>query len=75
LERPIAFKVDLKRAIKEGHMYSALLIRPADVVYVPKTKWDDINDLMDRVFTRGIYAVLPFQSVFSVNYDIRGTSR
>ena len=71
LERPMAFKVNLSKMLKDPSYYADLKIRPADIIYVPKTGLDHINDVLEKIFTKGIYTFLPFQSVFSVNYDIR----
>lgn len=71
LERPLAFKVDLEAALKQGATHVNIPVKPADIIYVPKTKLDDFNDLMEKVFTRGLYAIMPFHSSFTVNYDIK----
>jgi len=71
LERPMLFKVNLSKMLKDPRSYANLTIRPADIIYVPKTRLDNINDVIEKIFTKGLYAFLPFQSVFSVNYDIR----
>ncbi|MEM3448877.1 MAG: polysaccharide biosynthesis/export family protein, partial [Nitrososphaerota archaeon] len=70
LERPIAFKVNLQRALKEGYGFPNVDIYPADIIYVPKSAIDNFNDWMEKVFTKGIYTILPFQSNFTVNYNI-----
>jgi polysaccharide export outer membrane protein len=69
LERPIAFTVDIKTAMQTGNALTNVKLKPGDIIYVPKTRIDDINDIVERVFTKGIYAVLPFQAIFSANYD------
>lgn len=75
LEKPIALKVDLENVLRRGSPYYAdLRIRPADIIFVPKTKLDNFNDLVEKIFTRGIYGILPFQTVFSINYDINGVT-
>lgn len=70
LLKPMAYRVDLKRLLDTGKMYEDLYVQPADIVYVPKGTLDDINDMIAKVFTRGLYAVVPFTSSFNVNYDI-----
>jgi polysaccharide biosynthesis/export protein len=73
MDKPVVFKIDLESALKHGTSYfSDLIVRPADIIYVPKTKIDDFNVLVEKIFTKGLYAILPFQSSFTVNYDIRG---
>lgn len=72
LEKPIAFKVNLQRALKEGWGFPIMEIYPADIIYVPKSPIDNFNDLVEKIFTRGIYAMLPFQSVFSLTYGLGG---
>lgn len=71
LEKPVVFKVNLKKALKEGRHYAFIDVLPADIIYVPKSSIDNFNDLMEKIFTKGIYAILPFQTVFSINYDVR----
>ncbi len=60
LERPISFKVDIKKALKTGVALSNIKLKPGDIIFVPKTRLDERNDEFERIFTRGIYAVLPF---------------
>jgi polysaccharide export outer membrane protein len=71
LERPIAFKVDLKAALKEAAPVN-LAVRPADIIYVPKGRIDNFNDLVEKVFTKGLWAIVPFSSSFSAYYNING---
>lgn len=66
LERPIAFKVDLRGALKSGIAAANLQIKPADIIYVPKTKLDNLNDLIEKVFTKGVYSMVPFSTYFSL---------
>jgi polysaccharide export outer membrane protein len=70
LLKPMAYRVDLQRLLDTGKMYDDLYVQPADIVYVPKGTLDNINDIIAKVFTKGLYAVVPFTSSFSVNYDI-----
>jgi polysaccharide export outer membrane protein len=72
LERPIAFTVDIKTAITAGNALDNIKLKPGDIIYVPKTRIDSMNDIIERIFTRGIYSILPFYSNFSVNYNING---
>ena len=65
LERPIAFKVDAGSILKNGATYANVWLKPADIIYVPKSRLDNLNDLIEKVFTKGIYAVLPFDTYFS----------
>jgi polysaccharide export outer membrane protein len=75
LERPIAFKVDIKTAIMAGNALADIKLKPGDILYVPKTRIDSMNDTIERIFTKGIYSVLPFYSNFSVNYNINGSNQ
>jgi len=70
LERPIAMKVDLQVVLDQGFARNNLDLKPADIVYVSKTRMDKFDDLVERIFTKGIYGIIPFQTVFSINYDI-----
>jgi len=72
LEKPLAFKVDLQSMLEYEGAYLNLVVKPADIIYVPKTPIDAFDDVVAKIFTRGLYAVLPFQTVFSINYDING---
>ncbi len=70
LERPIAFKVDVK-AILERAVPINVDVRPADIIYVSRSRLDNINDMLEKIFTRGIYAIAPFSSNFSMNYELK----
>ncbi len=74
LERPIAFKVDITAAIVSGNAMANIKLKPGDIIYVPKTRIDSMNDTIERIFTKGIYSVLPFYANFAVNYNINGTN-
>lgn len=65
LERPIAFKVDLRAALQQRVAAANLQIKPADIIYVPKTTLDSANELIEKVFTKGIYSIVPFSTYFS----------
>jgi len=66
LERPLVYKIDVQNMLDKGFLYSGVFLSPGDVVYVPKTRLDDINDMIAKVFTRGLWAVVPFQTGASV---------
>jgi len=72
LEKPIAFKVNLKSALKQGNLHANLKIKPADIIFVPKTGLDAFNDLMAKIFSRGLYTILPFVTDYNWNYRIDG---
>ncbi len=74
LEKPIAFKVDVESVIRTGNLHPNLRLKPADVVFVPKTRLDEFNDLMAKIFTKGIYTILPFSTNYNWNYRIDGTT-
>ena len=73
LERPIAFKIDLKTALTSGNLHANLWMKPADIVFIPKTGLDSWNDQMAKIWTKGIWTILPFQSSYSWNYRIDGS--
>ena len=73
LLKPMAFRVDLQRLLDTGKMYEDLYVQPSDIVYVPKGTLDNVNDVIAKIFTKGLYAVVPFSSSFTVNYDIDPT--
>jgi polysaccharide export outer membrane protein len=75
LLKPMAYRVDLQRLLDTGKMYDDLYVQPADIVYVPKGTLDDVNDMIAKIFTKGLYAVVPFTSSFNVNYDITPSLR
>ncbi|MBF0514280.1 MAG: polysaccharide biosynthesis/export family protein [Desulfovibrionaceae bacterium] len=62
LERPLVYKIDVQNMLDKGFLYSGVFLSPGDVVYVPKSRLDNINDMIAKVFTRGIWAVVPFQT-------------
>jgi len=57
-ETPQVIKVDLKRVITEGDKSKDVILKPGDVVYLPKKRsaWD----IFDRYFVRGILPVVGF---------------
>jgi protein involved in polysaccharide export with SLBB domain len=46
--RPIGRRLDLKKTLDVGDMASAMLVKPYDVVYVPKTYIRDVRVFMDQ---------------------------
>jgi polysaccharide export outer membrane protein len=66
LTQPLVYKVDVRNMLDKGFLYSGVYLSPGDVVYVPKTRLDDINDMIAKVFTKGIWAVVPFQTGASI---------
>lgn len=65
LERPVAFKLDIASSLKRGASFANVRVRPADIIYVPKTKISSTNDLLEKIFTKGIYTIMPFSTIFS----------
>jgi len=65
LERPVAFKLDLASTLRRGDSSANVRVRPADIIYVPKEPLTSVNDLIDKVFTKGVYGIVPFSTVFS----------
>jgi polysaccharide export outer membrane protein len=65
LERPVAFKLDIAAALKRGETFANVRIKPADIIYVSKSKLSSTNDLIEKIFTKGIYSIMPFTTVFS----------
>jgi polysaccharide export outer membrane protein len=70
LERPIALKVNINKALKEGIALANIKLKPGDIVYVPKTRLTEMNDAIEKIFTKGIYAVLPFTTSIGASYVI-----
>ena len=70
LERPIAFKVDIKTALKAGIALTNIKLKPGDIIYVPKTRLDETIDTIEKIFTRGIYAILPFTASIGTTFYI-----
>ena len=70
LERPIAFKVDIRTALKTGIALTNIKLKPGDIIYVPKTRLDETTDMIEKIFTKGIYAVLPFTASIGASYYI-----
>ncbi len=70
LTTPVVYRVNLQKMMNSGQLYGDLTVQAADVIYVPKSAIDDLNDLIAKIFTKGIYAIVPFQSNFSATYDL-----
>ncbi len=68
LERPISFKVNIKAALKTGTALTNIKLKPGDIIYVPKTRIDERNDTIEKIFTRGIWAVVPFSTSIGASY-------
>jgi polysaccharide export outer membrane protein len=66
LTQPLVYKVDVQNMLDKGFLYGGVYLSPGDVVYVPKTRLDDINDMIAKVFTRGLWAAVPFQTGASI---------
>jgi polysaccharide export outer membrane protein len=49
--KPIGRRLDLKRLMDVGDMSSAILVKPYDVIYVPKTYIRDLRIFMEQYFT------------------------
>lgn len=71
LERPIAMRVDLAAMFKQNQIQNFTL-RPADIIYVPRTKISDFNEMVEQVFTKGIYGVVPFSAHIGATYGLGG---
>ena len=63
--RLIATKLDLRGALLGERPSPAdeLWLRDADILIVPKSPIVRVNDLIDLVFTRGVYGAIPFNGV------------
>ncbi len=48
--KPIGRRLDLKRILDVGDMSSTILVKPYDVIYVPKTYVADLRIFMDQYF-------------------------
>jgi polysaccharide export outer membrane protein len=70
LERPISFKVDIRRALRAGVSLTNIKLKPGDIIYVPKTRLDERNDTIEKIFTRGIWAVVPFSTSLGASYSL-----
>ncbi len=64
LERPVAYRVNVSRALR-GHAANNIYLRPADIVYVPKDTLTNLNDLIEKVFVKGAWSIMPFMTDFS----------
>ena len=66
LSRPTAFKVDA-RAILDHAADINVQLRPADIIYISKTKLNNINIMLEKIFPRGLYAISPVTNNFNIN--------
>ena len=57
--KPIGRRLDLKRLLDVGDMSSAILVKPYDVIYVPKTYIRDLRVFMEQYFAN-LQAVASF---------------
>lgn len=57
--KPIGRRLDLKRILDVGDMSPAILVKPYDVIYVPKTYVADLRIFMDQYF-RSVADVVDF---------------
>ncbi|GAB6036602.1 polysaccharide export protein [Fundidesulfovibrio butyratiphilus] len=73
LDRPMAIKVDLSETTDKALSATNITLHPADIVYVPKGAIDNFNDLVNKIFTKGLYTIVPFSSSVSATYDLRNT--
>ena len=48
--KPIGRRLDLKRVLDVGDMASAIMVKPYDVIYVPRTYISDVNLFMNQYF-------------------------
>ena len=46
--KPIGRRLDLKRTLDVGDMASAILVKPYDVIFVPKTYVRDVQIFMEQ---------------------------
>jgi len=46
--KPIGRRLDLKRILDVGDMGSAIMVKPYDVIYVPRTYIGDVNLFIDQ---------------------------
>ena len=49
--KPIGRRLDLKRVLDVGDLSSAIIVKPYDVIYVPKTYIKDVRVFMDQYFS------------------------
>ncbi len=62
--KPIGRRLDLKRSLDVGDMGSAILVKPYDVIYVPKTYIRDLRVFMDQYF-RTVSEIAQFVNLVS----------
>ena len=62
--------MDIKTALKEGIALANIKLKPGDIIYVPKTRLTEMNDAIEKIFTKGIYAVIPFTTSVGASYVI-----
>jgi polysaccharide biosynthesis/export protein len=59
--KPIGRRLDLKRILDVGDMSSAILVKPYDVLYVPKTYIRDVRIFMDQ-YVRTVGELVQFSN-------------
>ncbi|MFC1836202.1 polysaccharide biosynthesis/export family protein [Thermodesulfobacteriota bacterium] len=72
--KPIGRRLDLKRMLDIGDMSSAILVKPYDVIFVPKTYIRDVRLFMEQYFTTVSDFTQLYQSLLN-NTTGSGTGR
>jgi protein involved in polysaccharide export with SLBB domain len=68
--KPVARKVNLRKALKGELLENKYLLRPFDLVYIPKTRLANIND-----FTNHIFSIVPYRIWRGFVYDTNSSFR
>lgn len=66
--KPFGRRLDLKRVLDVGDMSSAILVKPYDVIYVPKTYVRDLRIFMDQ-YLRTVTDIVAFSRIIRGSDD------
>ncbi|MCX7011163.1 MAG: polysaccharide biosynthesis/export family protein [Candidatus Sumerlaeota bacterium] len=71
VKEPVAFRVDLTKAIHRGDMRYNLALQPNDAIFVPKTYISRVDQWIDQWMTQGVYSAFPDSSSLGFLLDAR----
>ncbi|MGA8830604.1 MAG: polysaccharide biosynthesis/export family protein, partial [Desulfomonilaceae bacterium] len=67
--RPIGRRLDLKRILDVGDMTSAIMVKPYDVIYVPRTYIGDVDLFMTQYFSVAQAVGSFLSNISTANYN------
>lgn len=62
LKKPLIYVVNVENMLDDAEPFDGIVLHPADIIYLPKEPLDRANDTIAKIFTKGLYGILPFQA-------------